>query len=424
MTARQPGARQQGQRALPGIPLLPCSRTAVPLLSAVGCKLPLLPSFDVKARRVLLILAAAALLAGLGVLSGRLFAPRETDASSPEPVVVDPAAKALWEKAAPWMFRDDTLSALREQLLLPFAVANAADPRATRRRGGRIELTFPRGRPLYSIAHDLEARAARAGIQVVQGREGGRAEAAEYLLRDAAGRTHVLRLLRGRTEADGYFRMALVVTDIGRASAADLKAWLDFPVAVTLVFPDTVAAPDEGASNRRRDVLIELPMEPVSYPIQKPGPRALFIHHTRAEAVRILRQRLKKNPEAAGFATKLGDRVIEHPGLMENVLAFVADRDLLFLDLTGSPRSRTPQTALATGAEAFLAVPQETGTGAVLRESLERRLAAARRSGEGMWVLRHVDGLPAALAALVRALPEDAAAPRWVTLRQLHGGED
>ncbi len=385
----------------------------------------LLLSRHVRMRRIVIILAASALLAGVGALSGKLFPRGETESAEPEPVFLDSAARAPWEKAAPWMFRDDTLSAFRDNLLLPFAVANAAEPRATRRRGGRIELTFPRGRPLYSIAHDLETRAARAGIQVIEGREAGtRADAAEYLLRDSGGRMHRLRILMGRKETDGYFRMALVVTDIGRASAADRRAWLEFPVAVTLVFPDTLAAPDDGASTRRRDFLIELPMEPVAYPIVKPGPRALFIHHTRAEAVLILRQRLDRNPDAAGFATKLGDRVIEHPALMENVLTFTAENDLLFLDLTGSPRSRTSQTALRTGAETFIAAAQEIGTNAILRESLERRLSAAKRSGEGVWVLRHVDGLPTALAALVRALPEDAAAPRWVTLRQLRSGEE
>src|SRR5690606_9651816 len=101
-----------------------------------------------------------------------------------------------------------------------------------------------------------------------------------------------------------------------------------------------------------------------------------------------------------------------------------ADNGLLFLDLTGSPRSRTVQTAMGTGAETFVAVAQEARANTVLRESLERRMAAAKRSGAGVWVLRHVDGLPATLAALLRAQPEGDAAPLWVTLRQLRGAEE
>jgi polysaccharide deacetylase 2 family uncharacterized protein YibQ len=192
-----------------------------------------------------------------------------------------------------------------------------------------------------------------------------------------------------------------------------------------LVFPDTVGAPDDGASSDRRDVLIELPMEPAAYPVVKPGPRALFIHHTQGEVERILRERLEGNPDAAGFATCLGDRAIEYPELMDYVMAFTADRGLLFLDLTGSPRSRASQAALRAGASLFSAVAHDPGNASSLKAELERRIAVAKRSGEGVWVLRHVDGLPATLAAILRAgSPEGDADPRWVTLRRLHREEE
>jgi polysaccharide deacetylase 2 family uncharacterized protein YibQ len=234
-----------------------------------------------------------------------------------------------------------------------------------------------------------------------------------------------LRLLIGQTEAPGFFRMALVIADAGRAGPADRKAWLAFPFPVTLVFPDTVEAPDDGASTDSRDVLVELPMEPAAYPVVKPGPRALFIHHTKDEIERILRGRLDENGDAAGFATRLGDRAIEHPGLMDNVMEFVADRGLLFLDLTGSPRSRAPQAAAHAGAIAFSATARDPGGAADLKAELERRIPVAKRSGEGIWVLRHTDGLPATLAAVLRAGgPEGEASPRWVTLRRLHREEE
>jgi polysaccharide deacetylase 2 family uncharacterized protein YibQ len=381
---------------------------------------------------MLWILAAVVLLAGLGLFSGRLFSRDEEKAVEETPVVaIDSATRAAWEKGAPSLFKGDTLTALRERLLLPFAVQNAAAPRGARRRGGFIELTFPRGRPLYALAHDLETEAAGAGFPVAEGRETGtKADAAEYLLRDAAGRAYALRLRIGETEAPGFFRMALVVTDIGRASDADRKAWLAFPFAVTLVFPDTVAAPGDGASTDLRDVLVELPMEPAAYPVVKPGPRALFIHHDKGEILRILRERLDLNSDAAGFATRLGDRAIEHPGLTDNVMGFMADRGLLFLDLTGSPRSQTSQAALRAGADAYAAIARDPGDAAALRAELDRRISVAKRSGEGVWVLRHAEGLPARLAAVLRATgsgtdaAESAASPRWVTLRRLHRGED
>jgi polysaccharide deacetylase 2 family uncharacterized protein YibQ len=391
----------------------------------------LLLSPSVKPRRsrpVLRILIVVVLLAGLGLVSGRFFARSEEQPAEAEaaPATIDSLTRAVWQKGAPSLFRSDSLESFREKLLLPFAVQNGAEPRGARRRGAFLEVTFPRGRPLYSLAHDLELRAAGAGFAVVAGRETGtKADAAEYVLRDAAGRDYSLRLLIGQTEAQGFFRMAIVITDMGRAAVADRKAWIAFPYPVTLVFPDSVGAPDDGASSERRDVLVELPMEPAAYPVVKPGPRALFIHFSQGETERVLRDRLDLNSDAAGFATRLGDRAIEHPGLMANVMAFVAERGLIFLDLTGSPRSLTAQTALSAGASAFSAVPREPGDAAWLKEELDRRIPVAKRSGEGVWVLRHTDGLPATLAAVLRAVgSEGEAAPRWVTLRRLHVEEE
>ena len=379
-------------------------------------------------RPALRILIAVVALAGLGLLSGRFFARTEAKPAEAEvaPVTLDSTARAAWEKGAPNLFKGDSLTTLRERVLLPFAVENGVTPRGVRRRGAYIEATFPRGRPLYSLAHDLETLATREGFRVVAGRETGtKADAAEYMLRDATGREYALRLLIGETEAPGYFRMALVVTDVGRASAADRKAWLDFPFAVTLVFPDTVGAPDDGASSDRRDVLVELPMEPAAYPVVKPGPRALFIHLSKGAIERILRDRLDLNSDAAGFATRLGDRAIEHPDLMANVMTFVAERGLLFLDLTGSPRTLAPQAALNAGVTAYSASPRDPGDATALKEELERRISVAKRSGEGVWVLRHAAGLPATLAAVLRAGgTESEASPQWVTLRRLHREEE
>jgi polysaccharide deacetylase 2 family uncharacterized protein YibQ len=382
----------------------------------------------VKARRLFLPLFFVAALIGAGVYSAKWFPGAD---GSPDDealrIALDSAETAAWTKAHPWMFRDTALADFRETLLLPFAVENSLGPRRVRRRGEHTELTFPRDRPVHAIAYELETRAVRARFRIVEGREvGSAANQVEYLLRDASGRTFALRLLLGQVVSAGSFRMALVITDLGRASESDRRAWLDFPLAVTLVFPDTITAPDrKDASGAERSVLVELPMEPAAFPVVKPGPRALFIDNTREETDRILRVRLESNPGAAGFATKHGDRAIENPALMESVLAFTAERGLLFLDLTGSSRSLTPQMSLRTGAESFTAVGQEPGSVQTLEAELARRAAVAKRSGEGIWVMRHAPGLPATLARVLRAPPHHGeTAPRWVTLKRLHRPEE
>lgn len=372
------------------------------------------------------MLAVVALLVTLSrCLPARPWGGAEAAPPGTHAVALDSAARAEWTRANPWLFRDDSLAVFRDRLLVPFALSQGAGPRAVRRRGDVVEVTVPRGRPVHVVALDWERASARAGFMVTEGRElGNAADRVEYRIRDAAGRTRVVRFVLGSELPDGAFRMALVVTDIGRATAADRLAWLEFPHAVTLVYPDTLDGPGRRASDGPGlDVLVELPMEPSAYPYVRPGPRALFIHHGRDDIERILRDRIDAHPRAAGFATLHGDRAIENGVLMENVLGFVAARQLIFLDLTASPRSLTTHLALRTGADAVVASVLDAGTGKgadkVLAAELDRRAALARRTGEGVWVVRHEDGLPARLARIIAAQAASGQpAPRWVTLRE------
>lgn len=379
-------------------------------------------------RRILFVLLVVATLVGVGVLTARLV-PAARDEAVPEfpRVTLDAAEAGAWRKANRWLFSDEgdtVLTNYRERFLLPYAVGNGLGPRAVRKRGNFTEMTFPRDKPVHALAYELEQFAPRAGYTVVEGREvGNAASRVEYLLQDAGGHRVALRLLIGDSVPPGSFRMALVITELGRASEADRRAWAELPAAVTLVYPDTVKAADDAADadGRRagREILVELPMEPTHYPIVKPGPRALFIDDSRDETEKTLRRRLDVNENAAGFATKFGDRAIENPGLMEQILFFMADRGLVFLDLTGSPRTLTPQVALATGATAVTAIELEVGSEKILAQELARRTAAAQRSGEGVWVLRHTPGLPVAMARAMKAQAAAGTAPRWVTLRQM-----
>lgn len=382
-------------------------------------------------RRIFFILIAVAILWGVGSLMGRLFSSGGDEAAPDFPrVKLDSSETVAWRKANAWMFRDEsdtTLTRYRDRFLLPYAVGNGLGPRAVRRRGHFTEMTFPRGKPVHALAYELEQFAPRAGYSVVEGREVGTGEnRVEYLLQDQAGQRMAVRLLIGDSVAPGSFRMALIITELGRASEADRRAWAELPVAVTLVYPDTLKAVEARGAHAgevARDILVELPMEPTNYPVVRPGPRALFIDDSRDETDRILARRLQVNDGAAGFATKFGDRAIESPGLMQQIMTFIARRDLVFLDLTGSPRTLTQQTALETGATGVVAAELEVGSEKVLVEELTRRTRAAQRSGEGVWVLRHTPGLPAAMARAVKAQKETGTAPRWVTLRQLRREE-
>jgi polysaccharide deacetylase 2 family uncharacterized protein YibQ len=349
-------------------------------------------------RRLLLLalLIAAVVAAALGI--AKLF-PRAPESGLVAQVEVDSSSARLWKKTNPWLYDRPEYEPFREPLILPLTQEQGLGPRSVRRRGTTVEVTFPAGRPLHEYAYALEVLCARAGIAVVEGRE-ATPEQFEYQLKDAQARPLAVRLVLGKAALPGAVRMALVITGLGRASEADLAAWVRFSEAVTLVFPDTAASLARGFGDAAPEIFIELPMEPASYPYVKPGPRALFIDYSREQAEGILGERLDRYPKARGFATTHGDRAIENPQLMESVLDFMASRSLVFLDLTGSPLSQTAALSVKSGAESFTARVQDAGPEKTLEAELDRRLALAKKAGEGIWVLRYGPGLPAALTRL------------------------
>ena len=393
------------------------------------------PSGNRTLRRLFLLALIVAVLAGAGVYFGRLFPRASATADIVAAPALDEKEEAAWRKANPWLFGHAEYEPFRETLILPLARGNGIGPKGVRRRGALVEATFPAGRPIHEYAYELEALCARAGIVVVEGHETGK-DQVEYRVKDARagesrsgeseGRLLTLRLVLGTAALPGSVRMALVIVGLGQASEADLAGWQKFSEAVTLVFPDTAAVlarakAGDKEPDGRHDLFVELPMEPSTYPYVKPGPRALFIDFSRDQAEGVLRARLDAYPRARGFATTHGDRAIENPQLMESVLDFMASKSLVFLDLTGSPLSQTAALSQKSGAESFSSRVQEPGTESNLEAEIERRTGLAKKSGEGIWVLRHAPGLPATLTRLFkrRAAAFDELGLEWVPLGDL-----
>lgn len=377
-------------------------------------------------RRLLLLALLAAMLAGAGWFFGKDRVRAGDSGSTLVTTAPGKDEEPAWRKANPWLYKRAEYEPFRDALILPLARAGALGPRSVKRRGSLVEVRFPAGRPMHEYAYELESLSARAGLVVVEGRETGN-DQVEYRLADARGRSLTLRLVLGDNALPGSVRMALVIIGLGNASEEDLRAWLEFEEAVTLVLPDTSALLARFKAREpelRHDIFVELPMEPSTYPYVKPGPRALFIDYSRDQAEGVLRARLEAYPKARGFATTHGDRAIENPQLMESVLDFMASRSLVFLDLTGSRLSQTAALSQKSGAESFSARAQVAGSEGKLEAELDRRVARAQKSGEGIWVLRHSPGLPRTLARLFgrRAEAFGELGLMWAPLGELRRG--
>lgn len=80
--------------------------------------------------------------------------------------------------------------------------------------------------------------------------------------------------------------IALILTDAGLSEAATLNAMQKLPAPVALAFspyaPRLQALMEQAKGNGRQTILL-LPMEPLSYPKDDPGPRALLLRKSDAE---------------------------------------------------------------------------------------------------------------------------------------------
>ena len=347
----------------------------------------------------------------------------------PDPVITDSSSEAAWRRKLQWIYRDTNFSAYRDALLRPLFKLEEFGPGHLFKRGSFVEVTFPRGRPLHEYAFEVESLCVATGIHVVEGHEFDPPEEhVEYTLQSGSSPPLALRLLLGKAVKAGSAHMALVVVSLDSVNGSGAERLLAFPASLTLALAAGDSSPvaahwmhlPEG-----KEALLELPMEPSNYPYLKPGPGALFIHHSRPELERLMQSRLKAYTTAKGFATKFGDRAIENRPLLENVFRFANQHSLVFLDLTRSPRSLTAQVALQTGAIAFSARIQEPDSGEKFEAEFLRRCDLAGKTGEGIWVLRYFPGLPRLLEQFLikNQAHFDEIGLTWVPLSTLHRGK-
>ena len=108
----------------------------------------------------------------------------------------------------------------------------------------------------------------------------------------------------------GQPAIVVVIDDLGASKEAlDRLLRLDFPI--TCAFWPFAAHTESGAKEaykRGMEILIHMPMEPVGYPTQKPGPEALFRRMGTPEITRLVHEAITKVPHATGLNNHMGSR--------------------------------------------------------------------------------------------------------------------
>ena len=130
-------------------------------------------------------------------------------------------------------------------------------------------------------------------------------------------------------------RIAVVLTGLGFSNRATEAAIQDLPPGVTLSFtpyaqklPQWIAL----ARGNGHEVMLDLPMEPVTYPDDDPGPQALLTQLDDQQNQERLRWVIGRAQGYVGLAATMGSRFTSSEPHLKPVLQAIKDRGLMFLD--------------------------------------------------------------------------------------------
>lgn len=147
-------------------------------------------------------------------------------------------------------------------------------------------------------------------------------------------------------------RIALMVTDLGLRRPNTKRALAELPTNVAFAFsPYTSELNSWGEQSRRagHEVFLTLPMEPVNYPQNDPGPFTLLTSYSTRENINILKTSLGKLTGYVGVVNYMGSRFTAASDSIRPVLEELNRRGLMFVDSRTTRYSRAAAMAKAIG---------------------------------------------------------------------------
>jgi polysaccharide deacetylase 2 family uncharacterized protein YibQ len=147
-------------------------------------------------------------------------------------------------------------------------------------------------------------------------------------------------------------KIAIIMTELGLSPARTAAVIDTMPGVVSLAFLPYVANIQkmiDKARDKGHEILLNLPMEPLGYPRDDPGPDILLDQGKQPDNLDNLQQSLGASNAYIGVISFMGSAITANPVTMEPILRELAQRGLIFVDNGSSARSATDEIATQAG---------------------------------------------------------------------------
>jgi hypothetical protein len=181
-------------------------------------------------------------------------------------------------------------------------------------------------------------------------------------------------------KATGRPRIAVVVGSLGLSQATTMAAIQQLPGGVTLAFAPYGRNLQDYVNQARaagHEVLLQVPMEPMDYPTNDPGPHTLLTSLTINHNLKRLDWLLGRFAGYVGVVNFMGGRFTAAESHVRPILEAMRDRGLMFLDARASSSSVADRVAGKIGLT--IAVNDRVVDAVASRAAIDARLLELER---------------------------------------------
>lgn len=184
----------------------------------------------------------------------------------------------------------------------------------------------------------------------------------------------------------GVARVVLVIGGMGISQTSTQQAIQQLPPSVTLAFApygNSLRRWMQDSRKKGHELLLQIPMEPIDYPKNNPGPHTLKADANLQENIANLHWSMSRISNYVGVMNYLGNKLLTQPASLSPIFAEFSKRGLLFLE------DGTVKNSVGAGVAVKELLPYAKGhilldnirSRAAIGEKLARLAEEAKRTG-------------------------------------------